>query len=124
RKDPAHRPRARASHERLGRRSARALVADALQQVAVRDPGAREEDVVAAAETVLVEYLVEVVALVDRGLALLLVSRPEATDDAAAHRLDAGRRQHALGRSADPVQQVDGRALRRCQKRAGHVAMQ
>src|SRR3954452_13226245 len=76
--DAAHGPGAGAGHERLGGRAARPLVAHALEQVAVGDAGAREELVLAAAEAVLVEPLLEVVALVDRGLALVLVARPEA----------------------------------------------
>ena len=48
REDPPHRPRPRAHHERLGGGAPVALVADALEHVAVGHPGGREEHVLAA----------------------------------------------------------------------------
>ena len=50
--DAPHRARARAHHQRLGRRARRALVADALEHVAVGDAGRGEEAVVAGDEVV------------------------------------------------------------------------
>ena len=98
-------PGPRAHDDRLGRRRRAAAVADALQDVAVGDAGGREEAVVAADEVVLVQLAVEVVAGVERGLALVVVARPEAADEAAADRLDRGGGDDALGRAADPPQQ-------------------
>ena len=59
---------------------ARARVAHALEQLAVGHPCGGEEDVVAGDEPVEVEDLVEVVAGVDRRLALRFVARPEAAE--------------------------------------------
>src|ERR1700742_3472885 len=98
--DAAHGARARAHHQRFGGR-AFAAVADALEDVAVGHPGGGEEDVLAGAEVVGGEDLVEVVALVDRGAPLLVVTRPEPAEQLAAHRLQRRCREHALGRAAD-----------------------
>ena len=54
-----------------------AVEVHALEHVAVRHAGGGEEDVVAAHQTVHVEHLVEVVAGVERRLALVLVARPQ-----------------------------------------------
>ena len=82
--DAPHRARAAAHHERLGARPARARVADALEHVAVGHAGGREEAVVAAHEVVLREHAVDVVAGVGGRLALVVVTRPQAPDQAAA----------------------------------------
>src|ERR1700733_602706 len=74
--DAAHGSGAGAHHQRFGGR-AFAAVADALEDVAVGYPGGGEEDVLAGAEVVGGEDLVEVVAGVDRGAPLLVVARPE-----------------------------------------------
>ena len=67
RRDPPHGARARAHDQRLGAGAAVALVAHALEHVAVGDPGGGEEGVVAGHQVVAGEDLVEVVAGVDRG---------------------------------------------------------
>ena len=89
------------------------LVAHALQELAVGDAGGGEEDVVAGDEAVDVEDLVEVVAGVDRGLALVVVARPEPAEQLAAEALDRGGGDHALGRAADSPEQVDAGVARR-----------
>src|SRR5262249_12794632 len=81
-----HNAKAKAHHQRFGGR-AFAAVADALEDVAVDHPGGGEEDVLAGAEVVGGEDLVEVVAGVDRSAPLLVVARPEAAEQLAAHRL-------------------------------------
>ena len=48
----------------------------ALEHVAFGDAGGGEEDVLAGYEAVLVEHLVEVVAGLERRVALLVASRP------------------------------------------------
>src|SRR4051812_32884887 len=85
--DPADGARARAHDERLRRRAAGALVADTLEHVAVGDAGRREEAVVGGDEVVGGELTLEVVALLERRAALLVVARPQPPDDLAAHRL-------------------------------------
>src|SRR5207342_2228447 len=87
-----------AHDQRLGR-GAGAAVADALEDVAVGHAGGREEDVVARAEVVGGEHAVEVVAGVDGGLALAVVTGPEAAEQLPAHRLEGGGGEHALGGS-------------------------
>ena len=82
--DAPHRARAAAHDERLGARPARARVADALEHVAVGHAGGREEAVVAAHEVVLREHAVDVVAGVDRRLALVVVARRQPPDQPAA----------------------------------------
>ena len=68
-------------------RAAAALVAHALQHVAVGDAGGREEAVVAARRgRRWVSTPVEVVAGVERGLALVVVARPQPADHLAADR--------------------------------------
>ena len=104
--DPAHGARARAHHQRLGRRPG-AAVADALEDVAVGDAGGGEEDVLPRAEIVAGQHPVEVVAGVDRRLALVVVAGPEPSQQLAAHRLQRRRREHALGRAADPPEEID-----------------
>ena len=61
----------------------RALVADALEHVAVGHAGRGEEAVVAGHEVVDAEHPLEVVAGVDRGLALGVVARPQPARAAA-----------------------------------------
>src|ERR1700721_1964793 len=81
-----HGSRAGAHHQRFGGRTF-AAVADALEDVAVGHPGGGEEDVLAGAEVVGGEDLVEVVAGVHRGAPLLVVAGPEPSQQLAAHRL-------------------------------------
>ena len=111
-----------AHHQRFGGR-AFAAVADALEDVAVGDAGGGEEDVLAGAEVVGCEDLVEVVAGVDRGAPLLVVARPEPSQELAAHRLQRRRREHALGGAADPPEEVDRGALGDRQERRRDVAV-
>jgi hypothetical protein len=105
------RARARAHHQRLGRGSAAALVAHALQDVAVGDAGRREEHVLAGDEVVAVEHFGQVVAGLDGGRALLVVARPQASQQLAADALDRGRRDHALGRPPDSPQEIHRRVV-------------
>src|SRR4051812_22838608 len=120
--DVADRARARAHADRLGVGRA-AGVAHALEHLAAGDAGGSEERVLAPAEAVLVEHLVEVVAGVDRGVALLVAARPEPAEDLSAGALDRRRGQHALGRSADAPQEVHGGALGDGRQRRRHIAM-
>src|SRR5207237_10756763 len=83
RRDPPHRPGPGAHDERLRGRP-RGRVVHAVEHVAVGHAGGGEEDVVAGHEAVDVEHLVEVVAALDRPLALLVVARPEAAEHLAA----------------------------------------
>src|SRR5690606_26888003 len=71
--DQSHRPRLRPHDERLGGGPV-VVVVDALQQLTVGDAGGREEAVVAGDEVVLGEDLLEVVALFQGGVALLVVA--------------------------------------------------
>src|SRR5215208_6792424 len=107
-RDAPHRTRARAHHQRLGRRARRTLVAHALQDVAVGDTGGGEEAVVAPDEVVDGQHLLEVIAGVERGLALLVVARPQPAEQLAADALKRRGRDHALGGPADSPQHVDG----------------
>src|SRR4029077_9645156 len=90
----AHGAGAGAHHQRFGG-CAFAAVANALEDVAVGDAGGGEEDVLARAEVVGCEDLPEVVALVDRGAALVVVAGPEAAEQLPAPRLPRPPRGHA-----------------------------
>ena len=89
--DAADGARARAHDQRLGGRAG-AAVADALEDVAVGDAGGGEEDVLAGAEVVGGEDAVEVVAGVDRRLALAVVAGPEAAEQLRRPSTSAPRR--------------------------------
>src|ERR1700722_19564568 len=82
--DAAHRARPRAHHQRFGRGAAVALVAHALEDVAVGHTGGGEERVLALNEVVAGENPLQVVALGDGRLALLVAARPQAPDQLAA----------------------------------------
>src|SRR5689334_16305976 len=120
--DAAHGAGAGAHHQRFGG-GAGPAVADALEDVAVGDTGGGEEDVLAGAEVVGGEDLVEVVAGVEGSRALLIVARPEAAEQLPAHRLQGGGGDHALGRAADPPEQVDRRAFADREQGGGDVAV-
>ena len=122
RRDRPHRPRARAGDQRLGGRLP-AAVPNALQEVAVGDAGGGEEHVLAGDEPVDVEDFIEVVAGVDRGLALGVVARPEPAEQLPAEALDRRRREHALRRPADPPEQVDSGLRGNGEQRRGDVAV-
>src|SRR5918994_7449196 len=98
---PADRSGAGTHHQRLGRRVPVVAVADAIEQVAVGDAGRGEEDVVPPDQVVGVEYPVEVVAGVDRRPSLLVVTRPEPTEDPAAHAFDRRRGEDPLRSPTD-----------------------
>ena len=100
-----------------------ALVAHALQDVAVGHAGGGEEDVLALDEVVVGEHALEVVAGVHRGLALVVVARPQAPDLPAADALDRRGGDDALGRAADAPQEVDRGARGDRQQRRGDVAV-
>src|SRR4051794_16039411 len=94
-------------HDQRVRRCRAAAVADTLEQLAVGDPGRDEEDVVAADQLVGGEYAVEVVAGVDRPLALRVVLGPQPALDVATHALHGGGGDDAFGGAADAEQKVD-----------------
>ena len=100
-----------------------AVVADAVEQVAVGDAGGGEEAVLAGDEVVEMQDPVEVVAGCASPARLSLVARPEAPDDRAAEALDRGGREHALRGAADAPQEVDAGAVARGEQRAGDVAV-
>src|ERR687898_2836602 len=112
-----------AHDERLGARSATALVADALEDVAVRDARGGEEDVLPADEVVVREHAAQVVAGRLGARALLVVARPEPADERAADALDRRGRDHALGRAADAPEEVGGTVGGDGVERAGDVAV-
>ncbi len=74
-------------------------------------------------EPVGVQHLVQVVAGLQRGRALLVVARPEAAHDLAARALDGGGREHSLGGAADAPQEVHRRALGHRHERGRHVTV-
>src|SRR3954451_22206636 len=121
-RDVAHSARARAHADRFGVGRAPG-VGHALERLAAGDARGREERVLAPAEAVLVQHLVQVVAGVDGGLALLIAAGPEPAEYLTARALDGRSRQYALGRSPDTPQQVHGRALRDCRQRRRHIAV-
>src|SRR5688500_4175817 len=100
-----------------------AEVLDAPEKIAAGDAGGGEEDVRAAHEVVAGEHLVEVVTAVDRGLALLVVAGPQLAEDLAAEALDRRGGDDALGRTADPPEQVDLGVLVHGDHRGGDVAV-
>jgi hypothetical protein len=99
------------------------LVAHALEQVAVRDPGGGEEHVVPGHEVLGREHAGEVVALLESGGALGVVAGPQAAEDLAAEALERAGRDHALGRAADPEEDVGAGSGPGHRDRAGHVAV-
>src|SRR5438874_817516 len=104
-------------------RLAAVLVADAVEQVAVCDAGRGEEDVVAGNEPVDLQDLVEVVAGLERAPALILVARPQPAEELAAHALDRGGGQDALGRAAYAPEQIDAGVLGDREQRSRHVSV-
>src|SRR5436190_20987966 len=90
--------RPRAHRERLGRRAPIALVAHALEHIAVGDAGGGEEHVLAADQVVAAQDPREVVALRLGGGPLLVVARPQPALHLAPDALDRGRGDDALGR--------------------------
>src|SRR5579864_7373193 len=96
RRHAANGARARAHDQRLGRRTAVALVADPLEHVPVGHACGREEDIVPGDEVVAGQHPLEVIAGGDRGLALLVVARPEPAEQLAADALDGGCRDDSL----------------------------
>ena len=72
------------------------MVLDALQQLAIRDAGRGEKDVVAANQVVDAEHPVEVGARRLRFLPLFRIARIEFALDLAAKALERGRCQHRL----------------------------
>src|SRR5690242_5261968 len=111
------------AHDQRGRERASRAVSHATEQVAVGDSGGGEEDVLAPDQVVGREDLLEVVSRVDGSLRLLVVSRPQPAHELAAEALEGGRREDALGRSADPPQEVDARVGARRHHRPGDVAV-
>ena len=97
--------------------------ADAVEQVAVGDAGRGEEGVVAADQVVGLEHPGEVVARLLCGLALGVVGRPEAPEDAPAEALDRGGRDHSFGGSAHAPEQVDPGVRHHCEQGRGYVAI-
>src|SRR5690242_8484569 len=120
--DGARGPRLRAHRHRLRARAV-APVAHALQQIAVADAGGAEEHVVAGDEVVLREHPVEVVAGVERGLALGVVARVQSTEDLAPDALERGGGDDALGGAADAEEDVGAAARGGDGDRAGDVAI-
>src|SRR5687768_16004186 len=86
----------RAYLERLRRRAA-TVVVDAFEDLAVGDAGQREEAVVALHEIVGHADPLEVVAAVDRRLALVVVAGPQPPLDLTAHALHGCGRDDAFG---------------------------
>ena len=69
------------------------------------------------------EHPVEVVAGVEGGLALVVVAGPQAALELAAHALEGGGGDDALGRAADAEQDVGARVGPGGGDGAGHVAV-
>jgi hypothetical protein len=94
--DAADGARARAHHQRLGRRAVREVM-HALDQLTVGDAGQREEDVVAADEVVDAQHAIEPQPE-SLGLgAFLVVARPQLALDVAAQALQRGGGEHRFG---------------------------
>ena len=120
--DHADGARAGAHHDRLAGR-ALGEETNALDQGAVGDPGGGEEDVVALDQIVGGQDAIEVVPGLDGGLALLVVSGLESSLDHAAEAFEGRGGDHALGRPADAVEQVDARAAPGGRDGPGDVAV-
>ena len=101
----------------------RGVVVHALEQLAVGDAGGGEEAVVARHEVVGAQHLVEVVAGVEGGVALVVVAGPEPALELAAHALEGGGGDDALGRAADAEEDVGARVGQGGGDGAGHVAV-
>src|SRR4051794_34793101 len=108
--DVAHRARPRAHRQRLREDAARP-VTDAGEQLAAGDARGGEEAVLAGDQVVGREHPVEVVAGVERRLALPVVARVEPPVDRAVQALQGARGDDALRRAADPHEHVDRRVL-------------
>src|SRR5215204_2483654 len=120
--DQADGARDRAHRQRLGQH----LVgpeADPAQELAVGDAGGGEEDVVAPDQVVDGEHLVEVVAGVEGGPALVVVAGPEAAVHGAVEALEGAGGDHRLGGAADADQHVDTGALAGGHDGPGDVAV-
>src|SRR5690606_4137494 len=111
-----------AHHDRLGVRAA-AAVSHTAQEVAVGDSGCGEEDVVPANQVVGVQHAIQVVALGDRLLPLLLIARPQLRLNGAANALEGTGSDDALRRAADADQNVHIRLLARGVDGARDVAV-
>src|SRR5438093_1912934 len=113
---------ARAHDDRVRHRAV-GQVADAAQQRAGRDAGRCDEDVLPRDEIVRHEHSFRIETLLHEPLPLVGIARPELPLDSSAHALQRSRRDDALRRPADPVEQVhSGAALRRGDRR-GDVAV-
>src|SRR5215218_1179390 len=109
-----------AHRQRLGEGAA-AVEAHAPQQLAVGHAGGGEEHVLAPDQVVDGQHLVEVVALVEGGPALVVVARPQPAEHGRVQALERAGGDHRLRRAADPHQQVDAGALARGHDRPGDV---
>ena len=111
------------SHDDRLRGAAAAVVLDALEQVAVGDPGGAEEDVLAGHQVLGGQNLVQVVAGIDGLLAFGVVGRRELGLDRAAHAADRRRGDDALRCAADAGEQVGARVRPARGDGARHVAV-
>src|SRR4029453_3870745 len=87
------------------------------------DAGGGEEDVVPPDQVVDVQHLVQVVAGVEGGPALVVVAGPQAAVHGAVEALEGAGGDHRLGGAADADQHVDAGALAGGHDRPGDVAV-
>ena len=93
------------------------------RQLAVGDAGGGEEHVVAPDQVVDVQDLLQVVAGVEGGLALVVVAWPQPAVHGPVEALEGAGGDHRLGRAADPDQHVDPGALAGGHDGPGDVAV-
>src|SRR5574337_1008507 len=103
--DHADRSRLR-THDETLRAGAVTPVTNAAQQLAVGEPGSREEHVVARHEIVEREHFADVVARIERSLAFIVVARPQPALNSATETLERARGDDTLRRTADAEQDV------------------
>ena len=91
-----------AAHDDGVRDLALRTIPDTVEEFAVGDARCAEEDVLAGDKVARREHPVEVMPRIEGLAALIIISRPEAALDDAAHAHHGARGDDALGRAADP----------------------
>ena len=99
------------------------VVADPVEELAVGDPGGREEAVVAFDQVVGGQHRLDVVARLDGGRALGVVARPELPLHLATHRLERRCRDDPFRGPPDADQQIDAGVGPGGRDGPGHVAV-
>src|SRR5918999_1530760 len=105
------------SHNNRFRYRTLASITHSLYEVTVGYSRRSKEHVVAGHEIVGRQHLIEVVAVVNRLVSLLLTARPQPALDHAAQAFDRARSDNSFWRASDAEEHVDARALaRRCDR--------